>query len=162
MNGITRLLYVLCSIFLIPFTIATAASQFHLDLNRDSSKCFIECHQRVVNTIQIPGTGTNAFAWIHKNCEYDTWKTLLSQCLPVVCTSAPDVAYAIEYGQHFCSRAGVDVIILLTEEYAQSANGSYFKSEEYLAASSGEKTMFTMGIASVFALSAIAVLFLVV
>ncbi|WWC58718.1 uncharacterized protein I303_101262 [Kwoniella dejecticola CBS 10117] len=136
MSAFTRFLYLICSIFLIPYVLGSAASQYHLDVNSASSNCFIECHSRIEYTIEIPGTGSNGFAWITKICQQEQWINLMSNCLPIVCSSAPDVAYAIEYGENFCRRAGVEVTIPLPENYANSANGSYFKSEEYLASSS--------------------------
>lgn len=51
----------------------------------------------------------------------------MSQCLPLVCSSAPDVAYAIEYGESFCKRAGIkNVVIQLPISYLEGANGTYF------------------------------------
>ncbi|WVQ85397.1 hypothetical protein IAT38_007562 [Cryptococcus sp. DSM 104549] len=129
------LLTVLSTLLLIPFTLATAASQFHIEPTRHASACFVDCHNRVVNTVNIPGTnGGNGFQWIAVNCRFDGWMDLMSQCLPLVCTSAPDVAYAVEYGTSFCERAGVkDVVIPLPADYLASANGTYFQSAEYLA-----------------------------
>ncbi|WWC86256.1 uncharacterized protein L201_001129 [Kwoniella dendrophila CBS 6074] len=140
MNAFTRLLSILCSIFLIPFVVGSAASQYHLDINFHGSKCFMECHTRVEYTIEIPGTGSNSGTWITKNCQQEAWKNLMSSCLPLVCDSPPDVAYAVEYGENWCKRAGVNVKLQLPESYLNSYNGSYFKSEEYLASkSSSEK-----------------------
>lgn len=51
----------------------------------------------------------------------------MSLCLPVKCSSAPDVAYAVEYGTSLCHRAGVeDVVISIPQSYLDGVNGSYF------------------------------------
>ncbi|WWC66276.1 uncharacterized protein I206_100177 [Kwoniella pini CBS 10737] len=136
MSAFSRFLYLISSIYFLPLILGSAASQYHLDVNKASSSCFVECHSRLEYTIEIPGTGSNGFTWITKNCQQEQWINLMSTCLPTVCSSAPDVAYAIEYGENFCRRAGVEVKIPLPENYANSANGSYFNSAEYLASSS--------------------------
>ena len=50
----------------------------------------------------------------------------MSTCLSETCVSAPDAAYAIEYGTSFCAKAGVKVNITLPESY-MSAASDYFQ-----------------------------------
>ncbi len=49
----------------------------------------------------------------------------MTLCLPQVCVSAPDAAYAIEYGTRYCAKAGVEIDITLPTDYVAEANG-YF------------------------------------
>lgn len=52
----------------------------------------------------------------------------MPRCLAVTCVSAPDVAYAVEYGRHFCARAGVpDVKFEMPERFLLSEGGAYYK-----------------------------------
>ncbi|WWD09407.1 hypothetical protein V865_007530 [Kwoniella europaea PYCC6329] len=145
MNRLSQILSILCSFYLLPLVLGSAASQFHLDVNTHASECFIECHSRLEYTIEIPGTGSNGFSWITKNCQQEAWRNLMGSCLPVVCKSAPDVAYAVEYGENWCHRAGVEVEITLPESYLNTANGTYFTSAEYLASSSDSNTNIRTG-----------------
>ncbi|WVF70622.1 hypothetical protein IAT40_005414 [Kwoniella sp. CBS 6097] len=132
-------LYVCSALLILPSGLASAADQFKLKPSWDVSNCFLECHQRIVASVQIPGTGHNMFQWITRNCENDEWKNLMSQCLPITCTSAPDVAYAQEYAENFCLRAGIkDVRIDLPAEYLEGPNKVYFQSREYLDSSSSD------------------------
>ncbi|AFR97927.2 hypothetical protein C343_06081 [Cryptococcus neoformans C23] len=118
---------------LLPNVWASAAAQYHLDVTKDASSCFLDCHSRIVNTVHLEGASSNSYQWISQNCKYDEWKSLMSHCLPLVCSSAPDVAYAIEYGESFCKKAGIkNVVIQLPESYLEGANGTYFTSEGYL------------------------------
>ncbi|WVQ97306.1 hypothetical protein IAU59_004417 [Kwoniella sp. CBS 9459] len=130
-------LYTLSALLILPYVLASAAGQFSLNPSWDVSNCFLECHQRIVATVLIPGTGYNQFQWITRNCENDEWKSLLAQCLPITCSSAPDVAYAVEYAENFCRRAGMDdVKIELPADYLEGPNKVYFQSREYLDSSS--------------------------
>ncbi|OCF39533.1 hypothetical protein I317_06692 [Kwoniella heveanensis CBS 569] len=137
-----RVLYVLSALVILPYlATASAAAQFSLNPSWDVSNCFLECHQRIVATIQIPGTGHNQFQWITRNCENDDWKNLLAQCLPMTCSSAPDVAYAKEYAENFCRRAGFDEFeVDLPAEYLAGPNKVYFESREYLDSSSSTQS----------------------
>ncbi|WWD17857.1 hypothetical protein CI109_102301 [Kwoniella shandongensis] len=117
----------------LPLTLASAVSQYHLDVTSQPSSCFVECHERLVVTMNLPGKGANSVNWIKENCQYDGWVNLMSLCLPMICNSPPSIAYAIEYGESFCSRAGAkNVVIPIPESYMESINGTYFKSEQYL------------------------------
>ncbi len=49
----------------------------------------------------------------------------MSLCLAQTCRSAPDAAYAIEYGKNHCERAGVNANITLPAEYLE-AGKEYF------------------------------------
>lgn len=52
----------------------------------------------------------------------------MPRCLAVTCASAPDLAYAVEYGRHFCARAGVpDVEFKMPERFMLSLGGAYYK-----------------------------------
>lgn len=52
----------------------------------------------------------------------------MSDCLPAVCKSAPDVAYALEYGQSWCHRAGVNNVTFdLPDWYMASPGGQFYK-----------------------------------
>lgn len=56
------------------------------------------------------------------------WARIMSRCLAVTCASAPDVAYAVEYGRHFCRRAGVpDVQFTMPARFLLSQGGAYYK-----------------------------------
>ena len=50
-------------------------------------------------------------------------------CLMSACRSAPDVAYAIEFGSRWCDKAGVDVseTLALSENYTQGLAREYFQ-----------------------------------
>ncbi|WVN85396.1 uncharacterized protein L203_100542 [Cryptococcus depauperatus CBS 7841] len=121
-----------------PCVLASAAAQYHLKPDKDASVCFMKCHMQVIQTVQIEGTDTNSAQWITKNCQLDQWRTLMEACLPMACISAPDVAYAVEYGQSFCHRAGVKSMVLkLPESYILGPNGAYFRSKEYLGSGIG-------------------------
>jgi hypothetical protein len=45
------------------------------------------------------------------------------------CRSAPDVAYAMEFGQDWCAKAGVDPAetLVLPENYTQGVAKEYFQ-----------------------------------
>ncbi|KIR37165.1 hypothetical protein I352_00477 [Cryptococcus deuterogattii MMRL2647] len=112
-------------IILLPNVWASAATQYHLDVTKQAS-------------FAIVGSST-LFTWKGRVATRISgyrkieWKSLMSQCLPLVCSSAPDVAYATEYGESFCKRAGIDnVVIQLPKSYLEGANGTYFTSEGYL------------------------------
>ncbi|WVW82298.1 hypothetical protein I302_104304 [Kwoniella bestiolae CBS 10118] len=158
MNRFTQFVSLLCSFYILPLVLGSAASQFRLEVNKHASECFVECHSRIEYTIEIPGTGSNGFPWIKQNCQQEAWKNLMSACLPLVCSSAPDVAYAVEYGENWCHRAGVEVKIPLPETYLNGVNGSYFKSEEYLASSSDPNSEIRAGPVLIGLLSAFGVL----
>lgn len=67
-----------------------------------------------------PGTWTRA--------DIQDWQRIMPRCLAVTCVSAPDVAYAVEYGRHFCARAGVpDVKFEMPERFLLSEGGAYYK-----------------------------------
>lgn len=52
----------------------------------------------------------------------------MGRCLAVTCASAADLAYAVEYGRHFCARAGVrGVQFPLPARFLRSAGGAYYK-----------------------------------
>ncbi|WVQ70901.1 hypothetical protein IAR50_000426 [Cryptococcus sp. DSM 104548] len=123
-------------LLILPFTQASAAAQYNLDIMKQASTCFGLCHSAIVASLTLEGLDTNAYRWIKQNCEYDKWQAAMSLCLPEYCSSAPDVAYAMEYATGFCARAGVAVKIKLPESYLSGANGTYFTSEEYLKSAS--------------------------
>lgn len=49
-------------------------------------------------------------------------------CLLTVCKSAPDIAYAMEFGQRWCKKAGIDVTgtLVLPEEYLNVTAKEYY------------------------------------
>ncbi|TYJ56354.1 hypothetical protein B9479_002902 [Cryptococcus floricola] len=145
---------------LLPFTQASAAAQFNLDVNKQASLCFQTCHSAIVGSLALEGTDTNAYQWIKQNCEYDKWQAAMTLCLPQYCTSAPDVAYAMEYAKGFCARAGVTVNIELPDSYLSGANGTYFTSEEYLDSASSAGSMPSGLLAGVVAMGVVAATFL--
>ncbi|KAK4688010.1 hypothetical protein P7C73_g2112, partial [Tremellales sp. Uapishka_1] len=146
--------YILTAALLLPSILATAASQFHLNTIKDVSSCWNECHVRITDTILTPDNKNNSAVFISLNCAYDTYLQYQSLCLPEVCESAPDVAYAVEYGHEFCLRAGVDAKIVLPEDYLNGTAREYFNSAAYLASSASATTMLRSSGAVVVALSA--------
>ncbi|KAK8865952.1 hypothetical protein IAR55_001101 [Kwoniella newhampshirensis] len=121
------------TLLLLPFAMASAAAQYHLDVTKQVSSCFFDCHVKVTNTIELQGKAANNFEWIKGNCRDEAWMNLMSECLPITCDSPPSVAYAVEYGTSFCQRGGADnVVIPIPQDYLDSPNGTYFKSEGYL------------------------------
>lgn len=54
--------------------------------------------------------------------------TNIPACLVSTCVSAPDVAYAFEFGKRWCAKAGVDVseTLKMPETYALAAK-EYFQ-----------------------------------
>ncbi|WVR05881.1 hypothetical protein IAU60_002907 [Kwoniella sp. DSM 27419] len=126
--------FVLSLMLLAPAVLATAAAQFKLDVNRDASNCFVVCAKRLEETVNIDG-GTE-FQWIGENCRSEQWREQMATCLPLTCTSAPDVAYGMEYGYNFCRRAGVKGFeFVLSQDYLNGTDGEYFRSKEYLDSS---------------------------
>ncbi|BEJ14637.1 hypothetical protein CspHIS471_0404040 [Cutaneotrichosporon sp. HIS471] len=56
------------------------------------------------------------------------WAKVVGGCLAVVCKSAPDVSYAVEYAAAWCARSGVhNVTIPMPEWYLQTPGGKYFQ-----------------------------------
>lgn len=47
-------------------------------------------------------------------------------CLAQACVSAPDAAYAAEYGVSFCAKAGVQISMELPQTYKDAA-AEYFQ-----------------------------------
>lgn len=89
--------------------------------------CFLECHRQAVKRFDLKGRNTNAALAIGLNCEEEIWRSRVSACLPTRCVSAPDTAYAVEYGKSFCKRAGVDVEFELPAWYLETPGGQYYK-----------------------------------
>ncbi|CAD6582531.1 MAG: hypothetical protein TREMPRED_003315, partial [Tremellales sp. Tagirdzhanova-0007] len=183
-----RLTLFLLGLSLLPFSLASASSQYHLNTHTQASTCWVTCHEEVTETITLPGWDTNDPVYVTKNCQFDvsvtdlfslsplrarhasfTWSSavplfprphtrrgiilhyisllpqwhdlayllspqqylnLMSLCLVQTCRSAPDAAYAVEYGTSFCKRAGVAVNITLPAGYLAAAS-DYFTSEAY-------------------------------
>ncbi|KAL7419525.1 hypothetical protein Q5752_005436 [Cryptotrichosporon argae] len=111
-----------------PACAISAAKQFSLSTEKDGSGCFIACHAEVVDTINLPGRDTNFVEAVTLNCEFDQWAEYMSLCLVEQCVSAPDVAYAVEYGADFCKRAGVDITLSLPASYLATAGGAFYNS----------------------------------
>ena len=202
-----RLTLFLLGLSLLPFSLASASSQYHLNTHTQASSkciptrsrraslevdadpqldrvaCWVTCHEEVTETITLPGWDTNDPVYVTKNCQFDvsvtdlfslsplrarhasfTWSSavplfprphtrrgiilhyisllpqwhdlayllspqqylnLMSLCLVQTCRSAPDAAYAVEYGTSFCKRAGVAVNITLPAGYLAAAS-DYF------------------------------------
>ena len=55
--------------------------------------------------------------------------TTMPICLITACESAPDVAYAVEFGQRWCAKAGVDVsnTLVLPADYTEGVAKEYFQ-----------------------------------
>jgi hypothetical protein len=53
----------------------------------------------------------------------------MPMCLMTVCKSAPDIAYAMEFGRRWCKKAGVDVTetLLLSERYVTVTAKEYYE-----------------------------------
>lgn len=55
----------------------------------------------------------------------------MALCLPVRCDSVNDVAFAVEFGEAFCKKAGVNTRVRLDDNYTSSVGG-YFAYEFFL------------------------------
>ncbi|ORY23196.1 hypothetical protein BCR39DRAFT_549716 [Naematelia encephala] len=131
LSNVYRPLLALALLMLLPSILASAQSQFKLDLDRDISTCWIDCSGRVTDTINLPGRDINDPSFITKNCQFDDYLSYMSACLAQVCQSAPDAAYAVEYGREICHKAGVDISnFTLPQSYLEEAS-EYFTSAEY-------------------------------
>lgn len=80
----------------------------------------------MVGSTALPGWKSNAPPALAANCANPPYTDALSACLASECKSAPDAAYASEYGTSICRRAGVDVEVKLPEAYLSAAAG-YFQ-----------------------------------
>jgi len=137
-------LMALPAILLAPLVIASAASQFHLNPATRLSNCFISCYNEVTSDINLPDLGSNSPQFVTRNCAFDQWQSLMSECFTQTCISAPDAAYAVEYGRVFCQRAGVETTLQLPETYVQAASAS-FDSAAYTSGGTRVHRAFGMG-----------------
>ncbi|KLT42887.1 hypothetical protein CC85DRAFT_301855 [Cutaneotrichosporon oleaginosum] len=105
-----------------------ASEQFGLDLVDHASSCLRSCHGAATQVLILKNLGINSAVFITRNCQEKRWAELIGACLPMVCKSAPDVAYAVEYAHAWCARAGVrNVSITLPEWYMDSPGGEYYR-----------------------------------
>ncbi|EIW72813.1 hypothetical protein M231_00065 [Tremella mesenterica] len=130
----------------LPLVNATAAGQYHLNVNSDVSSCFWNCHVQTTRSIPLPSGQSNSFEFVSLNCEYPLWSEYISQCIALQCASPADVAYAMEYGVNFCRRGGVTVNFTLPEMYLDSVNGTYFQSDAYLNSATRSGTNLGIGL----------------
>lgn len=87
--------------------------------------CWIECHSTTINAVPLPSRELNDFYALALNCQNPPYISTLATCLAAKCESAPDTAYAAEYAESVCKRAGVEVKVELPEYYLEAAQ-EYF------------------------------------
>ncbi|ORX35948.1 hypothetical protein BD324DRAFT_629612 [Kockovaella imperatae] len=119
-------------LLLIPCNaLASAAKQFHLDPERQASKCWVQCHAGVIDQVEIPALKSNGDSYLKQNCELKAYEEAMTQCFALYCQSAPDAAYAAEFARRICEKAGINVAFALPEPYVEAAS-AYFESQAYL------------------------------
>lgn len=73
----------------------------------------------------LPSRELNEFYALTLNCQNPPYVETLATCLAARCDSAPDAAYAAEYAESVCKRAGVEVKVQLPAYYLEAAQ-EYF------------------------------------
>ncbi|BEI83690.1 hypothetical protein CcaverHIS002_0402940 [Cutaneotrichosporon cavernicola] len=127
MRLLLLLLFLVCVLAQTQKPLRTS-DEFGLSVLDHHSACFTVCHLSAVQVILLPNISINGVVFVARNCRLPIWAKVVGGCLPVVCKSAPDVSYAVEYAAAWCARSGVDnVTIPMPEWYLQTPGGKYFQ-----------------------------------
>ncbi|GMK58964.1 hypothetical protein CspeluHIS016_0604060 [Cutaneotrichosporon spelunceum] len=121
-----------------------SSDEFGLSIVDHRSTCFEACHLAAVKVVLLPKLGINSGVFVARNCRLPFWGEVVGACLAMVCRSAPDVAYAAEYGQAWCERAGTsNASIVLPEWYLETPGGAYYQNA---MASSAARVAFSVSL----------------